>query len=44
MKEEIAKLLNDDNFNNLENVDAKVDAITSALGINLIVLIMSTKI
>jgi len=32
MKEEIAKLLNDDNFNNLENVDAKVDAITSALG------------
>lgn len=32
MKEEIAKLLNDDNFNSLENVDAKVDAITSALG------------
>jgi len=34
MKEEIAKLLNDDNFNNLENVDAKVDAvIVSDLGI-----------
>lgn len=32
MKEEITKLLNDENFNNLESVEAKVDAITSALG------------